>query len=231
MKNLIKLLNQLELAEPEAVAERFKTFYRMLTRANAEFNLTSVMGSEETEQKHFIDSLSAYEHIKENMRVLDIGAGAGFPSIPLALCKSKAQFMLIDGTGKKIEFLKKVKDALELTNVTVLKIRIEDLLKNPRYDYVVARGVAELRTLCEYALPFLKVGGRLLAYKAQKAEEEIKAAQNALKVLSGTVEKIVPYQLTVNNETFERNLLFIKKLKEADPKYPRGGNKPRLDPL
>ena len=163
--------------------------------------------------------------------MLDIGAGAGFPSIPLAVCIDDIRFTLVESVGKKTSFLEHIKNALGLENVTVIKSRAEDLPKNKKYDITLGRGVAPLNTLCEYSLPFLKTEGRMVAFKGQKADEEISAAQNALLILGGAIENKISYTLNVGEEVFERALIIIKKVSETDEKYPRAGNKPRLKPL
>ena len=231
MKNLSELLKQFNLEKPEDTIIKFEHFYNALTEANKTVNLTAVTGKEEIEQKHFIDSLAAYPHIKAGSEVLDIGAGAGFPSIPLAICLRSVHFTLVDSVGKKVSFLESIKEVLKLENVSVIKSRAEEMNKNKKYDYVLARGVAELNTLCEYCLPFVKVNGIIIAYKAQRAEEEIMNAEAALRILSGKIEQKIPYQLCLNDEIFRRTLILIRKTKETDNKYPRSGNKPRLMPL
>ncbi|MCL2796982.1 MAG: 16S rRNA (guanine(527)-N(7))-methyltransferase RsmG [Firmicutes bacterium] len=218
-------------------------FFEALIQKNKYVNLTSITEWEEAEQKHLIDSLTAYPLIveeqekksikqeKKRIEVLDVGAGAGFPSIPLAMCLKEVNFTLVESVGKKVDFLESVKESFKLENIRPVKSRIEEFSKINRFDFVLARGVAELNIVCEYGLPFLRVGGRLVAYKAQKAEEEILAAQNALGILGGKIEKKIPYVLTVKGEVLERVLIVIKKTKETDSKYPRIGNKPRLKPL
>ena len=208
---------------------KMSIFYEALTKANQLMNLTSITDAEEAEQKHFIDSLKALPFLYGE--VLDIGAGAGFPSVPLAICMPDVSFTLVDSVGKKLDFIESVKELLRLHNIKTVKSRAEDLPKTKRYDCVLARGVAPLNILCEYCLPFIKQGGLLIAYKAQKAEEEVKAAQNALKILGGMVEKIMAYQLAVQEEKHGRNLILIQKIKECSGLYPRSGNKPRLKPL
>ena len=229
MKLLANYLKQLDINNSEEVLEKLMLFFTDLLIINKTMNLTRIIEKEEAEQKHFIDSLSVVPYLTGT--ILDIGAGAGFPSIPLAICKPDISFTLVDSVGKKVDFLQKICASLELKNTFVLKSRAEDLSKTKQYETVLARGLGPLNIICEYCLPFVKINGLFIAYKAQKAEEELIAAQNALKILGGKLEKRVPYQLIVNDEIHARELLLIRKIKETDPKYPRGGNKARLSPL
>ncbi|MCL2061880.1 MAG: 16S rRNA (guanine(527)-N(7))-methyltransferase RsmG [Firmicutes bacterium] len=231
MKALQKFLIKSGIENVDALLNKFLLFSGELQKANKTVNLTAITEPHEIEVKHFIDSLSGLEFIQGE--VLDIGAGAGFPSIPLALVKEDVRITMAESVGKKTEFLRAVCTTLELRNVRIIHSRIEDLDKSVLYDTVVARALGALNIICEYALPFLKVGGLFIAYKAQKAQEELAAAQNALRILGGAVEDVVPYECIFNGERHERNLVLIRKISTGidDGKYPRGQNKPRLKPL
>ncbi len=213
----------------ESLIEKFNRYYRLIEEYNEKFNLTSIKDKKEAEFKHFIDSLAAVKLIEGN--IADIGAGAGFPSVPLAILRQDCSFTLIDSLNKRIEFLNIVIKELELKNVKAVHIRAEDLKKEEKYDFIVARAVAPLNILCEYCLPFVKINGKFIAYKAGGAAEETKKAANAIGILGGKADKIIECGFEYNEEKFERNLIIIKKIKETPPKYPRGGNKPRLNPI
>jgi len=226
MKKLEKFLNSINKQD---CYEKFIMYYNELVLYNEKVNLTAITDKDEFETKHFLDSLQGYSLI--NDKVLDIGAGAGFPSLPLAIINENINFTLIESVGKKTDFLKFIADKLELKNAVIIKSRVEDLNKQTKYDFVVARAVSGLNTLLEYSLPFLKIGGKLIAYKGQNYNDEIIAAKNALNILGGQVEKIVDYELEINDEIQNRYLIVVKKIKETAVKFPRGQNKPRLNPL
>lgn len=223
----MKFFEQLNLSKQHR--QKMMDYFNELLEANKYINLTSIIDKEEAVQKHFIDSLKAIDFLEGN--ILDIGTGAGFPSIPLAIIKESLNFTLIDSVQKKLQFIKTVCEKLDIKNVTTLHSRIEDLPKTIKYDTVLTRGVGALNIVCEYALPFMKLGGQLIAYKGKNYEEEIEIAKNALEILGGKIEKIEKYDLFIKGEKFERALIIIKKIKECEEKYPRGKNKPRLQPL
>lgn len=204
----------------------FETYYDMLIEWNARFNLTAVTERAEVETKHFIDSLVGLPFMGES--VLDIGAGAGFPSLVLAIVSPERQFTAVDSLRKRVGFLDAVVEALELKNVRTMHARAEDLPKIG-FDTVTARAVAPLNVLAEYCLPFVRVGGRFVAYKAREAEEETVAAKRAIAVLGGgkvQIERVILPQTDI-----ERAFVIVEKIKETPAKYPRGGNKPRSNPI
>jgi len=210
--------------------DKFDMYYNLLVEFNNRFNLTTIISKNEVKNKHFADSLYGVDLIKGG-NVLDIGAGAGFPSIPLAIVNSDKQFTLVETANKKAEFLKLVVKELELKNVKIIKNRIEQLDKNTKYDTIVARALAPLNTLLEYSLPYLKIGGILLAYKGSNYLDELNESKNALKVLGASVNDVLKYNLQHGDELIVRYFLIVEKLLETDLKYPRSGNKPRLKPL
>lgn len=224
LRQFLKSINQ------EGKIDKFERFYELLISYNEKFNLTGITKKEEVEYKHFIDSLAGVEEIKGE--VLDIGAGAGFPSVPLAIVREDCSFLMIDSLNKRIEFLKTVIDELKLKNIQANHCRAEELKKKTekKFDSVVVRAVAKLNTLCEYSLPYLKTGGKLIVYKSE-TEEEIKEAKNALAILGGKIERVAEKDFILNGEKFKRNLIIIKKERETPKKYPREGNKPKLEPL
>ena len=227
---------------------KLQTFYNTLIEYNNKFNLTTIVEKDEVEVKHFRDSLLGVDILNQifelrkdkakKFSILDIGAGAGFPSVPIAIkfCednykKENISFTLIETVGKKVLFLEHIKNLLNLENINIKKSRIEDLEKATKYDVCISRAVASLPTLLEYALPFVKIGGYVVCYKANNYLEELNSSENALKILGGKLEKIEKYALPFKEETLQRNLIIVKKISETPAKYPRGGNKPRLKKL
>ncbi len=220
------------LGEFEKFSDKFDKFKEILENFNQKYNLTSISDEKEVYIKHFFDSIKPQNYFPKGAKVVEIGSGGGFPSVPLMIIRDDLSFTLIESTGKKCEYLKQVVDNLDLNCAEVLNIRAEDGGKDKalreKFDVATARAVARLNTLCEYCLPFVKVGGRFIAYKGD-AEEEIKESLNAVKTLGGEVENIVNYALP---EGFgKRTVIVIKKVKPTPEKYPRGRGLERKKPL
>ena len=207
----------------------FEKYYNLLLEYNKKFNLTAITEREEVIIKHFVDSLLGVDNITGN-KLIDIGSGGGFPAIPLKIFKPDIMLTMLDSTGKKCEFLNAVCKELEFKSANAICARAEELAKTEEFresfDVCTARAVARLNTLCEYTLPFVKVGGYFVAYKGD-AEEEILEAQNAIKILGGKIEKIDNFEL----EGAKRQIIVIKKIKATPEKYPRGNGKERKKPL
>lgn len=208
--------------------DKFKIYEQMLIETNKKFNLTSIDDPKEIRIKHFEDSLTIKSYINKGMKVLDIGSGAGFPGIPLRIEKD-FDLTLIDSVNKKVNFMNEVIEELKLEKAKAIHVRAEDYAKDHReeFDMVISRAVANLSTLSEYALPFLKVGGIFIAMKSPKAEEEYEQAQNALKILGGELINIDTIDLYGNT----RKNILIKKVRSTKKKYPRGKNQPKKNPL
>lgn len=208
--------------------DKFKIYEQMLIETNKKFNLTSIDDPKEIRIKHFEDSLTIKSYINKGMKVLDIGSGAGFPGIPLRIEKD-FDLTLIDSVNKKVNFMNEVIEKLNLEKAKAVHVRAEDYAKDHReeFDMVISRAVANLSTLSEYALPFLKVGGIFIAMKGPKAEEEYEQAQNALKILGGELINIDTINLYGNT----RKNILIKKVRSTKKKYPRGKNQPKKNPL
>lgn len=211
---------------------KFKDFKNMLLERNRICNLTSICDEKGVFYKHFLDSIAGESLFFKGAHVAEIGSGGGFPSIPLKLVRDDLKFTLIESTGKKCAFLNEVVDKLQLNCVQVRNIRAEDGAhdKNMRekFDICCARAVAQLNTLAEYCLPFVKIGGSFIAYKGD-CEEELKAAEKAIKVLGGEIEKVINYDLPEGNG--KRTLISIRKVKSSPPLYPRGRGLERKKPL
>ncbi len=225
MENLIKIITQEKKNE-------FENFFSLLIEYNNKYNLTAIKDKNEVYVKHFLDSLLGLEFFKDGSSVIEIGSGGGFPSIPLMIVNPTLKFTLVESTNKKCVYLREVVEKLSLNCGQVLSIRAEDGGRDPLYrekfDYVTARAVARLNTLCEYCLPFLKVGGTFIAYKGD-ASEEVSEAQNAIKKLGCQLQKVVEYELPEGMG--KRNLVIIKKVKPTPSTYPRGNGKERKQPL
>ena len=206
----------------------FEEYYKLLTVYNEKFNITAITDKKEVYIKHFIDSLFGAKFINGNF--LDVGSGGGFPAIPLKIFKPELSATLLDATGKKCDFLREVVKQLKLDKVNVVLGRAEELAHDKalreKFDYVTARAVAGLPVLTEYCLPFVKVGGKFVAYKGD-AEQEIKDSENALKILGGKIEKTEKIDLFGNNRT----IIVINKDKATDKLYPRTNAKIKKKPL
>lgn len=209
-------------------SKAYKIYMDYLLEVNSHTNLTAITDPSEIEIKHFKDSLTVLDYIKKGDKVLDIGAGAGFPGIPLRIEK-EIDLTLIDSVNKKVKFMNEVIEKLNLENARAIHVRAEDFAKDQRekYDVVVSRAVANMRTLSEYCLPFLKVGGLFVALKGPKAMEELEDAQNAIEILGGEVIKTESIDLSGN----DRVNIVVQKIKKTKNKYPRGKNLPKKSPL
>ena len=211
-------------------AENLKNFENLLVEWNKKFNLTSITSSEDIEIKHFEDCLMGEKLFPLNKKVVEVGSGGGFPSIPLMIKRGDLEFTLIESTGKKCEFLTKVVDNLNL-KAKIFNKRAEDVGRSEyreSFDIVTARAVASLNTLAEYCLPLIKVGGLFIAYKSANLEE-LKTAENALKILGGEVVETFNYSLS--KDLGERVIYVIKKVEKTPSIYPRGNGKERSKPL
>ena len=211
-----------------ARSANFDTYYRLLTEWNEKFNLTAITERNAVYVKHFADSLLGEYLVPENATLLDIGAGAGFPSLPIKIVRDDVRLTMVDSLKKRVNFLSCLIDELKLDKTTALHARAEDLNCRGSYDCVVARAVAPLNTLCEYCLPFVKTGGIFIAYKAGDCEEETAAANNAVKILGGDKADIIKRRL---DDDTVRSLVVIGKVTDSPAKYPRGKNLPRKSPL
>lgn len=208
--------------------KKYKAYTDYLLEVNSHTNLTTITDPSEIELKHFKDSLTVLDYIKEGDKVLDLGAGAGFPGIPLRIEKD-FDLTLIDSVNKKVNFMNEVIEILGLSNARAIHTRAEDFAKENRegFDVVVSRAVANMSTLSELCLPFVKVGGLFIALKGPKADEEVKAAANALEILGGEVIKMEKLDLDGN----ERVNVIVKKVRSCKKTYPRGQNLPKRKPL
>ncbi|QNQ83068.1 16S rRNA (guanine(527)-N(7))-methyltransferase RsmG [Lactobacillus sp. PV037] len=232
-KNLAQ--NGIELTEKQK--QQFATYYEELIATNEKVNLTRITDKEEVYSKHFYDSVTPLIEFKElfegNKTLCDVGAGAGFPSLPIKILQPDLKVTIIDSLGKRLNFLKALIEKLGLENVTLVHSRAEDAGKNPalreKFDLVTGRAVARMSVLSEYCLPLVKKDGYLIALKGPKAQEELNDAKKAIKILGGEVQEVK--ELVLPNSTDERTLIVIKKVAITPKKYPRQAGTPARKPL
>lgn len=216
----------------EKILNKLEKYYNFLIETNEKFNLTAITERQDVFIKHFIDSILPINQIAKNSDLIDIGTGAGFPGLVLKIFREDIKLTLVDSLNKRVNFLKEAVKMLELDDVTCVHSRAEDYIKEKNiresFDYSCSRAVAKLNTLLEYNIPYLKINGTFLAYKASYLEE-LKASKNALKTLGALHKNTLNFTLPILNE--ERNILVIQKQKSTLPLYPRGQNKPKNNPL
>lgn len=225
----IELFKKYKINIDENILNNFKIYFNQLIEWNNKFNLTAITEENDVYIKHFLDSVYPEKHIEKNARILDIGAGAGFPSLPLKIVRPDLDVTMIDSLNKRITFLDFMIKTLGLKSAQAEHSRAEDYAQKHRekFDAVVARAVSNLSTLSEYALPLVKLGGKFIAYKGENIEEELSAAQNAIGVLGGKISEVIKYCIEGNG----RSLVIIEKVKPTPAKYPRGKNLPKTNPL
>ena len=215
--------------------EQFETYYEMLVEKNKVMNLTAITEKNEVIDKHFADSLALIKSgvSLTGQKILDIGTGAGFPGIPLKIMYPDMDIVLLDSLGKRVKFLNEVISTLHLDKITAIHGRAEDFAKpgsmRESFDLCVSRAVANLSTLSEYCLPYVKVGGHFISYKSEKINEESIVAQHAIGLLGGKVTGQREFMLPESD--IYRNLFIIEKVKETPKKYPRKAGLPAREPL
>ena len=211
--------------------ERFELLKTILVDNNKKLNLTAICDDEGIFIKHFLDSVVGEGLFKKGALVAEVGSGGGFPSLPLKIVREDLKFLLVESTGKKCNHLSEAIAKLNMQDMNVFCGRAEDCTRDEKYrekfDCSVARAVARLNTLCEYCLPFVKVGGYFIAYKGD-VDEEVEEALKAIKVLGGKLERVEKYTLPDGDK---RSLVVIKKVAPTPRKYPRGQGKERKCPI
>ncbi len=231
---LLARASEMGLALTPAQAEQFERYHAMLTEANARMNLTRVPDdAREAIDRNYLDCAAPLAgDFPAIETAVDVGSGAGFPGIPLAILMPGARFTLIDSLGKRVEFLNEVISALGL-NARALHLRAEDAARREdlreAFDLATARAVAPMNVLCEYLLPFVKVGGRALALKGPGLDEELDAAQNALALLGGQIERVQP--LPMPGREWDHRAAWIGKVAPTPGRYPRKAGMAEKRPL
>lgn len=220
-KKIEQILIKSEIKPTKQIVDNFVKYYNLLIEGNKICNLTAITDEDGVVEKHFYDSIFPQKYFSLNAKVLDIGAGAGFPSIPLKLVRDDLSFTLLDSLNKRINFLNNTIQTLNLKNIESIHGRAEDFAKlsdyREKFDITTARAVANLKVLSEYCLPFVKVGGQFIAYKSGNCEEEINEAKQIICELGGKISKVIDYNIGENS----RKLVIIEKIKETPKKYPR----------
>lgn len=229
------LLAEQNLPLSDQQKKQFERYFELLVEWNEKINLTAITDKEEVYLKHFYDSIAPILQgliPNETIKLLDIGAGAGFPSLPMKILYPQLDVTIIDSLNKRINFLQLLAQELDLDDVHFYHGRAEDLAQDKnfraQYDFVTARAVARMQVLSELTIPYLKVGGKLLALKASNAPEELLEAKNALNLLFSKVEDNLSYALPNGDP---RYITVVEKKKETPNKYPRKAGMPNKRPL
>ena len=236
-----KDLKELNIEISDRQIEAFDEYFRLLVEGNEVMNLTAITDYDEVLLKHYIDSLAINKaiddesnwNLKNKIKVMDIGTGAGFPGIPLKIIYDNLDIVLLDSMNKKVKFLNEVTDKLKLSNIKAIHGRAEDFAKDLSYrqsfDLCVSRAVSNLATLSEYCLPYVKVGGAFISYKSGEIEAELKDSERAIKMLGGQILKVE--KMTLPGSTIERSFVIIEKVKKTINIYPRKAGLPAKEPL
>ncbi|MFA9463447.1 MAG: 16S rRNA (guanine(527)-N(7))-methyltransferase RsmG [Velocimicrobium sp.] len=228
-------IQKLEIEISDNQCDQLLQYYELLIEWNEFMNLTTITDFDDVLTKHFIDSLELVKVIDLNQEysLLDLGTGAGFPGIPLKIVFPNLKVTLLDSLNKRVKFLNQVIETLSIKNIYAFHGRAEDYAKDKeyreQYDLCVSRAVANLATLSEYCIPYVKKQGYFIPYKSGKIEEEVEAAKKAIHVLGGKIERIENFNLIDTN--MERSFVVIKKCKETPNKYPRNAGKPTREPI
>ena len=229
----IEEANKINITFTERQLEQFRIYYEMLVEKNKVMNLTGITEWDEVLEKHFLDSISLIRaiNLSQNISVLDMGTGAGFPGIPLKIAFPNLQITLADSLNKRVLFLQEVIETLKLEGIEAIHGRAEDLARDKKYreqyDIVVSRAVANLSTLSEYCLPFVKIGGQFVSYKSGEIEEEVAASKSAVFLLGGKIKGTVKFELGESGRSF----VCIDKTKGTPKTYPRKAGTPSKKPL
>ena len=232
---LLKGVEELELQLSQADRAKFSTYKELLKEWNEKINITTITEDDEIDVKHFLDSLSclSLDLFDDKKSLIDIGTGGGFPGIPLKIMRENLDVTLLDSLNKRIIFLDEVIKDLGLRNIRAVHGRAEELSRTKEYrekfSIAISRAVASLDTLSEYCLPFVKVGGHFIAMKGPEIEEELKLSEKAIKLLGGNV--VETKLITLPESDIVHSLIVIEKIRQTSQKYPRGGGKPRKNPL
>ena len=229
----IEEANKISITFTDTQLEQFRMYYEMLVEKNKVMNLTGITEWNEVLEKHFLDSISLIRVIDldQELTVMDMGTGAGFPGIPLKIAFPKLKVTLADSLNKRVLFLQEVIDSLKLEGIEAIHGRAEDLARDKKYreqyDLAVSRAVANLSTLSEYCLPFVKIGGKFISYKSGEIEEEVSSSKSAVFLLGGKIINSVKFELGESGRSF----IVIDKVNGTPKSYPRKAGTPSKKPL
>lgn len=236
MNNILESkLQELNITLDENQSEQFHIFYNLLTEWNKVMNLTGITEYEEVVEKHFLDSLAIVKAVdlQKVQNIIDIGTGAGFPGIPLKIAYPQLDVTLLDSLNKRVRFLDTVIENTDLKGIKAMHGRAEDYAKQTEYrenyDLCVSRAVANLATLSEYCIPYIRTGGIFIPYKSEDVENEVEHSKKAISLLGGNIKDIVKFQLPGTD--IGRSFIIIEKTKITPKKYPRKAGLPTKEPL
>jgi 16S rRNA (guanine527-N7)-methyltransferase len=228
-------LQQLNIETTPEILDKFEVLKGLLIEWNEKINLTAITESNEVDIKHFVDSASciATGYIRDGSEVIDVGTGAGFPGLPIKILNDSLKVTLLDSLNKRIKYLEDVVNKLQLSNMKLVHSRAEDGGINKqyreKYDIALSRAVAAMNVLCEYCLPFVKVGGYFICQKGPSYKEELENAKNAIELLGGRIKEIKSYKLAYSDIT--HYVIIIEKVKQTPSNYPRKAGKPAAEPI
>lgn len=230
-----EMLDEFNISYTDRMIEQFNLYYDILIQWNKFMNLTGITEYYDVTVKHFIDSLSIVKIIDMTnvTSLIDVGTGAGFPGVPIKIIFPHIKICLLDSLNKRVKFLNEIISKLDLDNISALHGRAEEIAKRgeyrEKYDLCVSRAVANLSSLSEYCLPFVKKGGQFISYKSSDIDKELLSSKHAISVLGGKIEDIIKFKLP--NTDIDRSLILINKVNETNRKYPRKAGMPTKEPL
>ena len=226
-------LEKLNLTLTEEQIEKFYNYMNLLIEWNKKINLTAIVEPKDIILKHFIDSLTIEKYIKKGETIIDVGTGAGFPGIPLKIAREDLKITLADSLNKRINFLNEVINKLDLKNIETIHIRAEELGKNKKYrekfDIATSRAVANMSTLSEYLIPFVKVNGRCICMKSSDIDTELENAKKAINIIGCEIESKDKFNLP--NSDLGRSVIILRKVKNTPSKFPRKAGTPAKEPI
>ena len=230
LKDSMKKIN-IEITEKQV--DDFYNYMNLLLEWNEKINLTAITEENDIILKHFVDCGTILKYIKDNSSIIDIGTGAGFPGIPLKILNNSLKITLMDSLNKRIIFLNNVIDELKLSNIEAIHARAEELARNKnyreKYNISTSRAVANLSTLSEYMLPFVKKDGIAISMKGSNIDEELNNSKKVIKILGGKIEKIDNFNLAETDNL--RNIIIIRKIEKTPKEFPRKAGKPSKEPI
>ncbi len=237
MNRLKILAGQLDIQLSDEQLEQFQIYYDMLIEKNKVMNLTAITQLDEVITKHFLDSIalaSVYQNIKEDeLKIIDLGTGAGFPGIPLKIAFPQLKITLMDSLNKRIVFLQSVIEKLQLSGIEAIHGRAEEMAKKKefreKYDLCVSRAVSNLSTLSEYCLPFVRIDGKFISYKASEIDEELESSRKAIKLLGGKLSTV--NKITLPESDIQRSFVIIDKIEKTSKTYPRKPGTAAKEPI